>query len=217
MRLALLAAASLGLAFGGCAEWLDLPPPERTPEAADESVILDLAGLPDEPPRVAGEGTELPGTPGLRVPRGYMTHARLDSADFLLGHTWAAVDATRSPGAQPAPRTTLRLVATGPAGAAGGIRVPSIRAVFPLALPEGTRAEDLAGFTVREEGLAESRVGIRTGGDHHWMIEPTRLSIELVTSRAIKGSFEGKARRGAKSDKTRSFRAGFVALRSPAR
>jgi hypothetical protein len=108
-------------------------------------------------------------------------------------------------------------VATDAASASGGIRVPSIRAVFPLALPEGTRAEDLVGLTVRDEGLAEARVGIRTGGDHHWIIEPTRLSIEHVTARAIKGSFEGIARRGAKSDKTRSFRAGFVALRSPVR
>jgi hypothetical protein len=183
-------------------------------QAADEAAF-DLEGLPTQLGRVDGKGKLIPRTAGLRVPRGYFSHARLDSADFLLEYTWAAFDLTRSPGAQPAPRMTLRIVATSTVVGSAHPEAPSVRAVFPLALPKGTRVDDLSGLTIREEGLSEAMVGIRTSSKHHWIVEPTRLSIESVTQEAIKGSFEGPARRGLKSDRVRNLRVGFVALRAP--
>ena len=217
MRTALCAALTGVMSLAGCADWLDVSSPPDEAVLLDDPISLDLAGLPNQPASVNAKGPILPGSPGLRVPRGYMTHARLDSADFLLAHTWMALDSTSSAGVQAASRTTLRLVATGSVSGAIPSPVPSVRGVFPLAVPKGTSAEDLVGFTARGPSLANARVGIRTGGDHHWMVTPTRLSIDQVTPRAIKGSFEGTARRGAKSERTRRFHAGFVALRAPAR
>lgn len=177
----------------------------------------ELSGIPSLQGSVEAKGTIIPRTEGLRVPKGYHTHARLDNADFLLEHSWAAFDQTRSPGPQPAPRMSLRLVATSDVVGSNPPEAPSVRGVFPLALPKGTQVDDLAGLTIHEEGLAESRVGVHTSPEHHWIVSPTRLTIELVTSQAIKGSFEGRARRGLKSDRVRTFRAGFTALRAPAR
>jgi hypothetical protein len=214
---ALLSALALGLCLTGCTDWLAIaePPPGLGLEL--DEAEMEFEGLPKQPGRVDSKGTLIPRTPGLRVPGGYVTHARLDNADFLLEHTWAAFDLTRSPGSQPTPRMMLRLVATGAVVGAAHTDAPSVRAVFPLALPKGTLVDGLAGLTIREEGLSEARVGIRTSTQHHWIVEPTRLSIEQVTAEAIKGSFEGPARRGLKSDRVRTLRVGFIALRAPTR
>ena len=215
MRRASLLAAVLLLT--GCTDWLAVSEPPVQLELEEEVEARDLDGLPTQPGRVEAKGKLIPRTAGLRVPRGYMTHARLDNADFLLEYTWAAFDRTRSPGSQPAPRMTLRVVATSEVVGANRPESPSVRAVFPLVLPKGTQVDDLEGLTVREEGLSESRVGIRTSAEHHWIVTPTRLSIESVTGQAIRGSFEGRARRGLKSDRVRTLRAGFTALRAPVR
>ena len=201
----------------GCTEWLSVSEPPLEAGLDEVTELEDYEGLPSNAGSMEAKGKLIPRTPGLRVPSGYHTHARLDSADFLLEHTWAAFDPTRSPGSQPAPRITLRLVATGEVVGGSRPESPSVRAVFPLALPKGAQPEDLVGLTIREEGLKESRVGIRTSADHHWIVTPTRLSIDHVTPQAIKGSFEGPARRGLKSDRVRVLRAGFTALRAPVR
>ncbi len=217
MRRALLYALIFSWCLTGCADWLSVAEPPVELEWEEDQGEFDLNGLPTQPGRVDAKGKLIPRTTGLRVPRGYLTHARLDNADFLLEYTWAAVDLTRSPGLQPAPRMTLRVVATSEVVGSTHPEAPSVRAVFPLALPQGTRVDDLAGLTIRAEGLSEAKVGIRTSSDHHWIVEPTRLSIESVSQEAIKGSFEGRARRGLKSDRVRTLRVGFVALRAPTR
>lgn len=217
MNRALLSALSLGICLTGCTDWLAISEPAPDLVLEDDEAVLDLHGLPTQPGRIDAAGTLIPRTAGLRVPRGYFTHARLDNADFMLEHTWAAFDLTRSPGSHPAPRMLLRIVASSDVVRDTRPAAPSVRAVFPLALPKGTRVDDLAGLTIREEGLSEARVGIRTSEEHHWIVKPTRLSIEHVTEEAIKGSFEGSARRGLKSDRVRTLRVGFIALRAPTR
>ncbi|MDP6947143.1 MAG: hypothetical protein QF464_23540, partial [Myxococcota bacterium] len=91
----LVAALAVGGA-SGCIEWLEVDVPVQRPGPAEEARapatpthLPGVAVLPNTPPRPSANGPVVPQTPGLRVPDGYWTRARLDQADLLLSHTWA--------------------------------------------------------------------------------------------------------------------------------
>jgi hypothetical protein len=209
-------AALAAPALPGCPEWLEVDPDAGSdvatpadPDGALSFLPLDLApALPVPPPRADGRGPLVPATPGLRVPDGTWLRARLDVADLWMPYAWLAA-------AEAGPRLVLRLHATGGPETAGRSPFPLLRAVLSLAVPEGTTLEAMSGLALGAEALDGSIVGLETAGDHHWLVRPTRLLLEEVTPRAVKGLLEGEARRGTKSPKTRSFQAGFVALRAP--
>ncbi|MCA9514911.1 MAG: hypothetical protein KC635_08215 [Myxococcales bacterium] len=216
MRLArVVATALLGLtlaASAGCPEWLEVDDDDASSASDDEVGFRVAEGtpsrLPDAPAEASGPGPIVPRTPGLRVPdAGYWTRVRLDVADVVLSFTWIAI----MPGEG---QVTLRLEAVRSTSEDDSPTVPSLAGVIPIALPPGTDASQLAGLTLGEEALSSAVVSLRTTWKDTWLVELTRLNIEHVDDRVVKGTLEGMAKRGAKGRRERRFEAGFLALRA---
>lgn len=214
-RGALALVVTLGVgALSACPEWLEVPDPEGVETSADEPLRAP-ATLPDEAPSTAAGGPIVPGTPGLRVPAGYFSRVRLDTADLYLPYTWVVVHAgtkAADPVEQP---ITVRLLAAAGADRDGEPEDPVLRAVLPLAVPAGTGLETLQGLDLGPDALRDATVSVTMEGSHHWLVEPTRLRLEEIDEGRIKGTLEGEARRGAQAARSRPFRAGFIALRGP--
>ncbi|MGM0577316.1 MAG: hypothetical protein ACQEXJ_16445 [Myxococcota bacterium] len=210
---AALVVGFLVLGAGGltaCPEWLEMPPPQGGDTGAPEPVALEgpPVHLPSRGPRVDGAGPLVPMTPGLRVPDGYWTRVRLDAADLLLPWTWAVAHTTSD---GEGPHLVLRLLA------AEGPVAPdarALRAVIPLAVPEGTRLEALEGLELGPEAMAQATIGLRTDARNRWLVTPRRLAITSVRPRVVVGTLEGVARRGSQGRRERVFQAGFLALRA---
>lgn len=213
-RRRLVVAALLGLlvaATAGCPEWLEVDDGDAV-SAEDEAGFRVAEGspsrLPDAPAEASGPGPIVPRTPGLRVPdAGYWARVRLDVADVVLSFTWVAI----MPGEG---QVTLRLEAVRSTNEDDSPTVPSLSAVIPIALPPGTDASQLSGLTLGEDALANATVSLRTSWRDTWLVDLTRLRIEEVDDRVVKGTLEGMARRGAKARRERRFEAGFLALRA---
>ena len=131
----------------------------------------------------------------------------MDAADIRFDASW--VGFLRHGG-----KVTLRLEATtGPAD--GRPTPPVVRAVVPIAVPDGTTVEQLAGQMWRTEAaLGEATVTLQTPRSW-WYVELSRLSIDHVGPTHVRGSMEGVATRGARGTRKRPFEMGFVAFRGP--
>ncbi len=215
-----LRAAALATALTSvpaCTEWLEVD------EEGDEVFSLPVGEpviLPSVGAQVGGEGPLVPQTPGLRVPlAGYWTRARLDALDVVFPYTWASllqaeVATPGRPGERPG-QLVLRLEGT---AAPGDESTPTLglRAVMPLPLPPGTDLSAVrSGFDLGAEALAGATVGLRTYAQDLWLVTLTRLRLETVTPRIVVGTLEGEAKRGARGQRPRVFRAAFIALRVP--
>lgn len=208
------ALAALALSISCCVGWLEVDEPGPDVPVGDEPQ-RPPAELPTEGASASAAGPIVPGTPGLRVPTGYFARVRLDTADLYLPFAWVVVhEGTKAadPVEQP---ITVRLLASAGADKAGGPQEPLLRGVLPLAVPAGTRLDALQGLDLGADALADATVSVTTEGDHHWIVEPTRLRLEHIDARFIKGSLEGLARRGTQAPNARPVRIGFVALRGP--
>jgi len=204
--------AALALLVGAgamaCTEWLEVD------DGGDEPVLELPVGrpmvLPSAPAEAGGRGPIVPSTPGLRVPlAGYWTRARLDTADLLLPYTWASLVEGKG-------FVLLRIEgAMASADEPAAVASQSFRVVIPITLPPGTDTEALAGLTLGKQALTQSAVSIRTSPNDLWIIDPDRLTFDVVRSDVIVGTLEGEARRGARGQRARRFESGFVALRAP--
>jgi hypothetical protein len=205
---------ALALMSAGCVEWLEVdePGPEM-PERVEAP--RPPAEMPTESASVSAAGPIVPGTPGLRVPAGYFARVRLDTADLYLPFAWVVVhEGTKAadPVEQP---ITVRILAASGADKQGEPEEPLLRGVLPLAVPAGTRLDALEGLDLGADALRDATVSVTTEGSHHWIVAPTRLRLEHIDERFIKGSLEGMARRGTQAPNARPVRIGFVALRGP--
>jgi hypothetical protein len=198
----------LGAGFMACTEWLEVD------DGGDEAVLELPVGrpmvLPSAPAEAGGRGPIVPSTPGLRVPlAGYWTRARLDTADVLLPYTWASLVEGRG-------FVLLRIEgAMASADEPTAVASQSFRVVIPITLPPGTDTGALAGLTLGKQALAQAAVSIRTSPNDLWIIDPDRLTFDVVRSDVVVGTLEGEARRGARGQRARRFESGFIALRAP--
>lgn len=214
VALALALALPQAVALPGCVEWLEVDDPDAEIARPQVHVVMTApALLPDMAARADGRGPLVPGTPGLRVPRGYFARARLHLADLLMPYCWASF--VRGHGT-----LTFRLQAiggpmtqTGPGE--GAPPLPVLRGVIELAVPPGTEVDDLAGLTLGVESLRGATVSLRLSERDRYLLEVDRLSIEAIGRTAVLGSLQGRARRGAKSQTTLPIELGFVALKAP--
>lgn len=216
-RVSLLAATVLTLSSWSCVEWLEVDPPvDAPPYEAEEPALLDhTSSLPDYAARVDAAGPIVPRTPGLRVPKGYWSHGRLDTMDVWLPYTWAAVQVYDGVRSDRPSGLTLRMLATVPLDSPTESPSQFFRAVVPVTMPAGATLRDLVGLKLDAPSLSGAQISLRTGKEHLWLIEPIRLTIDEVSPQAIKGTLEGIARRGSKSRRERQFRLGFVAFLAP--
>ncbi len=194
----------LVLMGSGCA-----PPVLAPPDAGDEHEAGDpqMLHLPQRPSRVDARGPLVPGTPGLRVPAGYFTRIRLDVRDLFLPYTLGSFLRGED-------GVTFRL--EGVAGMADQKRVlPVFRALIPITLPSGSDIQSLTKLTLGPAAMSRGTVTIRLENGRQYLVEVERLSFEALEDGALKGSLEGKARRGMKSTTYKDIWVGFVALRAP--
>ncbi len=202
-------AAAPGL--GSCTEWLEVDEEEADtlePRGHLANVPRRPFRLPTEAARLDGLGPLVPRTPGLRVPEGYWTRARLDVADLWMPYSWMATDPV--PGA-----LVVRLLAVGEAAEEDEpLPAPTLRAVLRVSVPDGTTLQALEGLELGAEALEGSTLSLVTRGEHRWLVTPEHLRLEAVRSGVVEGTVSGTARRGAKARRARAFRAGFVALRA---
>jgi len=194
----------------GCIELLEVDDADVVEYPAarqvSQKVARVLSGrLPADPPRLDAPGPVVPGTAGLRVPSGYWTRLRIDSADMLLEHTWLSAEAADGV-------LFLRMRA---AGTGRRTASPDLRAVIPLAIPGEGALERLVGVQLGKESLQGATITVRMPSGHLWYVDLERFIINEVSPEGVLGAFEGKARRGLKSDTLRHVSVGFMALRAP--
>ena len=184
-------------------------PTPSLPDVQDEEKGegFHLLYLPQRTPRLDAPGPIVPGTPGLRVPAGYITRVRLDIRDLFLPYTVASF--LRGAG-----DATLRIEAV--AGMTEDRRIlPVFRVLIPITLPSGSDIAALTELTLGPAALSRAMATIRLENGRQYLVEVKRLSFDALEEGAVKGSLEGRARRGMKSKSYKQIKVGFVALRAP--
>lgn len=214
------AAFALGffsLLITGCVEWLEMPE-ETNPSTSTTDMPVGSSGgerTVYRAPRVDAPGPLVPRTPGLRVPEGFWTRVRMDTADAWLPFSWVDLRTAKDTGQKADSRMTFRLLAAGGPSEDTQVPPPSLRVVAPLTVPAGTEVNALVGLTLQTDALSDGIVGFHLGGDHPWRVTLEKLTLKSITTTTISGTFEGTAVRGSRARASRPFQAAFHAYRVP--
>lgn len=208
-----MVAVCLGVGLSACPEWLDVDDGEL--EEAEPTAEIERGEpvfLPEIYPRVTSKGPLIPGSPGLRVPKGYFARARLDVADVMM--PWAYASFARGDG-----QLVMRLYAVSGPYVIGGpydgtAPLPVLRGVIHLFLPDAANLTQLVGVDLSADALKRSTVALRMSAKYRYLVSLERLTIEAIGETAISGSFEGTARRGAKAKTSMPLKVSFVAFKA---
>lgn len=198
---------ALSVSSGACLDWLEVDD-EGDNELALEArraLRAEAPPLPSRPPEPEGDGPIVPRSAGLRVPAdaGYWVRVRLETLDVIL--PFAVASFTRVDGT-----LFVRLEGT----QADSPDARAFRGVIGVKLPYSADIGDISGADLKPE-LADTTAVFHTSGKDTWVLEPRRLTFELITPEVVVGSVQGVATRGMDGRRQRSFELGFVALRGP--
>jgi len=194
----------LMLSFSGCTSGTSDPVEAIEDDKAGDPNLLYL---PQRVPRLDAAGPFVPGTPGLRVPKGYFTRVRLDVRDLFLPYAVASFLRGED-------ETVFRLEAVSEFSDQWGT-LPIFRALVPITLSSSSDIKSLTKITLGPAALNRAMATIRLENGRQYLVEVQRLSFEVLEDSAVKGSLEGRARRGMLSKSYKQIKVGFVALRAP--
>ena len=205
------------LLITGCVEWLEMPE-ETNPSVSTTDMPASTPGQERtvyRAARVDAPGPLVPRTPGLRVPEGFWTRVRMDTADAWLPFSWVDLRAATDRGQKADSSMTFRLLAAGGPSEDTRVPPPSLRVVAPLTVPAGTEVSALVGLTLQTDALSDGIVGFDLGGDHPWRVTLEQITLKSITATTISGTLEGTAVRGSRARASRPFQAAFHAYRVP--